>query len=459
LACRIILAVIRLPRAPLALAFALVLAGACGGSTGNDAKPSTPPIDPNDGGTSGGPTSLPCDVDEVLAKNCRLCHSSPPAYGAPMSLMTWNDLHANAAGPGGESKKTYDLVAEKIADDIVPMPPPPNARLTAAARKVITDWVAAGAPKGPDTCESTSIPKPTDISCTPKLTLEASAPWEMSGKPGEGDEYVCWGVDLTKPDPTHITAFSPRIDNKKIVHHVVVYEAPSSYDTKPKRCNASAALSWRMVLGWAPGVKGLELPPEAGFPIATTGATHYVVQMHYSNPSGAKGEKDSSKIDLCTAPPRKYEADVMAFGSQNFDIPPNPPGGIFEHECKLTVPSQFAGLHFFAAMPHMHKLGATMKTELTRKSGGAKIDMGTMSSYSFDSQAWVPVNVTSASGDVITTTCGWRNNTGAVVSFGENTAEEMCYSFTMYYPRVSSPIWSWALPASGPPLGATCVDK
>ncbi|MBN9163051.1 MAG: hypothetical protein J0I07_18950, partial [Myxococcales bacterium] len=58
--------------------------------------------------------------------------------------------------------------------------------------------------------------------------------------------------------------------------------------------------------------------------------------------------------------------------------------------------------------------------------------------------------------DVIRTKCSWTNNTGEPVRFGEKTADEMCYSFTMYYPRIKSSIWSWAAPASGPPIGATC---
>ena len=51
-------------------------------------------------------------------------------------------------------------------------------------------------------------------------------------------------------------------------------------------------------------------------------------------------------------------------------------------------------------------------------------------------------------GDVITTRCAWKNTTGADVKYGEKTADEMCYSFTTYYPRVDSSLWSWALPAA-----------
>jgi hypothetical protein len=437
----------------VALAAGALFFGACDGSGGSGVSPSRAGVIDLDGGHGAGPTYLPCDVDAILETNCRKCHSRPPQFGAPMPLMTWDDLHARAVSDA--SKKVYELVAMKIANDRAPMPPPPNERLSEADRKVIMDWVAAGAPRGPETCGGTTPggggTKLT--SCTPDLTLLPSEPWTMPKT--AGDEYACWGVDLTRPAPTHITAFAPKIDNTKIVHHVVVYEAPESYDTKPKPCSAGASLSWRMVFGWAPGASGLELPPEAGFPIATTGATHYVVQVHYSNPQALEGEKDMSGIEVCTSAPRPYEADVMAFGTQDIRIPPNPPGGVYTRECTLTIPQQFAGIHWFAVMPHMHKLGVSMKTELTPAAGGSKVDLGTMETFSFESQAWLPINAVSAAGDVVTTTCSWKNNTGAEVRFGENTADEMCYSFTLYYPRIQLPLWSWAAPAAI----SSCVTK
>ncbi|MBX3223104.1 MAG: peptidylglycine alpha-amidating monooxygenase [Labilithrix sp.] len=434
----------------------LVLTGACGG--GSSAGPSkSGPLDGDGGGVgTAGPVGLPCDVDKVLAQHCRDCHASPPQFGAPMPLATWEDL--DAPSRSDPERKVRDFVAARVSDDGKPMPPPPNARPTAAEQKTIADWVAAGAPRGPDTCDNpTDRPPPKGLSCTPDLSLEPEAAWEMPED--AGDEYVCWGVDLVKEQATHITAFAPVIDNTEITHHIVLYEAPSAYSRTPKPCGAGTSLSWRMVLGWAPGVEPLELPPEVGFPVSTNPAkpTHYVVQMHYSNPSKQKGKKDKSRIDLCTSAPRKHEADVMAFGSQSFEIPAAPPaGGQFSIDCALTVPAAFAGLHFFAAMPHMHQIGVAMSTTLTPKDGGPEVDLGTMTAFDFNTQAWLPVNATAKAGDVIRTMCSWTNTTGSPVRFGEKTEDEMCYSFTMYYPRVKSSLWSWAAPAAGPPIGATC---
>lgn len=432
-------------------AIAIAIGAACGGSATQAGPSYSQPFDAGDG-VPNGPSGLPCDVDKILADNCRKCHSAPPQYGAPMPLMTWDNLQA--AAPSSESKKLFEMVADRIANDAKPMPPPPNARLSEADRKKITDWIAAGTPRSSEDCRNPS-PTVEGLTCTPNVSLAPSEPWEMPQN--TGDEYVCWGVDLAKEEATHITAFAPKIDNKTITHHIVLYESEKAFPTKPAPCSSGSALSWRMVLGWAPGVKPLQLPADVGFPISSDPSkpTHYVAQMHYSNVQKLAGQTDKSSIDLCTAPPRKYEADVMAFGSQDFRIPA---GGPYAIDCSLTVPSALGGLHFFAAMPHMHKLGVAMSTKLTPKAGGADADMGTMSTFSFDNQAWLPIDVVSKSGDTVHTKCSWVNDRGETVPFGEKTANEMCYSFTMYYPRIKSDLWSWAAPASGSPLGATCTE-
>lgn len=425
------------------------LAEACGGSGPSRSEPS-------DAGTGGisGPSGLPCDVDRVLAQNCRKCHASPPQFGAPMPLFSWDDLNASSE----RKKKIYELSLERVTDGARPMPPPPNPPLSAADRQTLGDWVASGAPRSSAVCNHAGSAT-EGLSCIPDVSLAPASEWEMPQD--TADEYVCWGVDLAKDSPTHITAFAPKIDNPTIVHHVVVYEAPSSHAGKPTPCSAGSALAWRMVLGWAPGAKGLELPPDVGFPIAKSPAepTHYVVQVHYSNINRLAGQKDRSTIELCTSSPRKYEADVMAFGSQRFTIPPLPArGGRYTIDCSLQVPQPLAGLHFFAAMPHMHKLGVAMSTTLTPAGGGAPVDLGTMSSFSFDTQAWLPIDAVSKGGDTIRTSCSWVNVTGAPVGFGERTEDEMCYSFTLYYPRIEASFWSWAAPTAGSPAGATCTE-
>jgi copper type II ascorbate-dependent monooxygenase-like protein len=385
-------------------------------------------------------SSLPCDVDVVLEKNCRKCHSATPQFGAPMPLMTLADL--TAPSKSDPSKKVHELAVRKIADDKEPMPPPPNERLSEADRKTLSSWSSAGAPAGSGDCKAPpTTPPATGVSCKPDLSLKPASPWEMPVS--SGDEYVCWGAEINPAQPTHVVGFAPRIDNTKIVHHVVLFEAPSAVSPTPEKCSAGGSLQWRMVMGWAPGGNGMELPPDVGFPIKP-GGSHYVVQMHYSNPQKLTGEKDTSGFDLCTSAPRKNEADVVAFGTQDIELPP---GATTSRDCSITIPQQLGEMHIIAAMPHMHKLGTAMSTTLLPSGGGAEVDLGTVKAWSFNTQAWLNIDAAVKPGDSIRTVCTWKNTTGAPVSFGENTAQEMCYSFTMYWPRVNSDLFSWATPA------------
>jgi hypothetical protein len=369
-----------------------------------------------------------------------------------MALRSMADLHAPAHSD--PTKKVYELVPVRIKDEGTRMPPSPNPGLSAADIATLSSWSAAGAPAGTVAeCGNKPPVVGPGVACKPDLSIGPATPYTMDA--GTGDEYVCYGVELSRPTPTHVTAFAPRIDNTKIVHHVVLFESSAAYSSTPTKCSAGTSLQWRMVMGWAPGGKGLELPSEAGFPLKTDGAgkTHYVVQMHYSNPQALAGQVDKSGFDLCTAPPRQYEADVMAFGTQQIDMKAGM--ATYEKNCSITVPAQLAGIHLIASMPHMHKLGTDMKTELLAGGPtGASSDLGTINGWSFDTQAWLPIKgkpgetgVITKANDVIKTRCAWKNPTGADVKFGENTADEMCYSFTVYYPKVQSPVFSWASPA------------
>jgi hypothetical protein len=152
---------------------------------------------------------------------------------------------------------------------------------------------------------------------------------------------------------------------------------------------------------------------------------------------------------------------VLAFGTQKITIPPTPPGAPhYALDCSVTVPSFFGGIHLVASMPHMHKLGTEMSTELLAGGPtGPATDLGTVKGWSFNTQAWLPIGdgtgtVVAKAGDVVRTRCVWNNTTGGEVRFGPNTADEMCYSFTTYYPRIESDRWSWALPA----YAATCTN-
>jgi hypothetical protein len=381
-------------------------------------------------------------VDAVLQAHCRTCHQNPPLSGAPMPLMTWQNLQAPSHSD--PSTPVYKMVEKRIHDDQAPMPQPPNPRLGAADLATLDAWVSAGGPAGTAACvPDASIPDaapPAPTCDSNNVSVAPSQPWTMPTT--DDDDYVCYGVTIPSTGTSHVLGVTPNIVNNKIVHHVLLFQADAPMPSVPAKCSAGGSLSWRIVYGWAPGGGAMKTPPNVGFPY--TASTNWVVQVHYNNINHLAGETDTSGFSFCsTDQPVQYDADVVAFGTQSIKITAN---STLDQTCSLTVPSLFSGVHLFAAFPHMHQLGVGIETEQKLANGGL-IDLGRNDPWNFNNQVWFPIDATVTQGDVISTRCVWNNNTGSDVTFGQNTENEMCYSFTAYYPRVTSAIWSWALPA------------
>jgi hypothetical protein len=392
-------------------------------------------------------TGLPCDVDAVLKSKCQTCHAAEPKYGASTSLVTYGDLQKERDG-----KKVFDLVKARIHDEARPMPPTPNPRLAADEAGKIDAWIGAGAKASDATCTN-EAPKDEvkPLSCKPDTVLKAAKPFTMQAG-GALDQYVCFGVDINVTKKRHVTALAPKVDNKKILHHILLFQAPDSESSDPFPCDAFGSAAWKLVAGWAPGGNNLELPPEAGFP-QEQGTTHWVLQLHYNNALNLAGATDQSGYEMCTTDQlRANDAGVLAFGSTKFSIPPRADHRI---RCDYTLDNKFQGVKFFNASPHMHTRGASMSTE--RLPGGAN---GTpemifeQKKFDFENQANFPINASVAPGDVLRTRCGWKNGGDTTIGFGEGTGDEMCFDFIGYYPNIPDrtflglPVFTWITPSS-----------
>lgn len=380
-------------------------------------------------------TPLPCAVDAILATSCRSCHAAQPLYGAPMALTTFEDVQALSSD--GKTP-IYQRIGARIHDDKAPMPQPPNPRLSADDTSTLDAWVAAGGPAksaGDATCTPVSSDAGADAgdpnACVPDTHLQAQVAWDMPAN--TNDQYSCYAFDYTPTEKRQAIRITPRVDNSKIVHHMLLFQAsgPTKYTSTPQPCPAFGQLDWKMMYGWAPGGSAMTLPPEAGFP--QEGTMHYVVQVHYNNINHLTGQSDTSGFDLCTTNVlRPNDADVFAFGATSFTIPAH---GSLDLTCTFPVNGLLDGAHVIAALPHMHKLGTSISTMVTPQAATPDLDLGTAKTFSFDAQAWVPVDHVLVSGDTVKTRCVWQNPGDLPVKQGENTEDEMCFSFTMYYPK------------------------
>ena len=418
----------------------LTLAAACGG--GDD--PAAPAAKKQ--------SDLPCDVEAFVASACRECHSDPPRNTAPMSLVTVADFQAPS--PSKPGARVADLVVDRLSATQKRMPPPPRDEATAAERQTISSWLAAGMPKRADgaACGAGAAGAggtagaPT-TNCKPDQVLKASSAWTMPTE--TADEYVCFGVELPATGTDrHITALFPRVDNTKIVHHLLVYrvDEKEKISAIPKPCAQVVKPGWKLYYAWGPGTPPAVLPEEAGYRLPGGASTHYIVNVHYSNLTKLAGESDETAIDLCTEPPRKYDADVLAVGSIKFSLPPHGEKNI---ECSThmsIVPSPDDPFTVFQTWPHMHLLGTHMSSEVLHNDGTTTplIDKP----YDFYNQVTYPTKIPIEKTDKIITRCSWNNTTGDTVTYGEDTSDEMCFNFLSYYP--APPLdsdWAWIAPA------------
>ena len=418
--------------------------GSSGSTTGESDQTGAPAPASGNATTTG----LPCDVDAVMKSRCQGCHGAVTQYGATMSLVSWDDLQKPA--PSDPAKKVLDVVKARIHAPDRPMPPVPNPLLAATELATLDAWLGAGTPASSATCSNDAAngdPKP--LSCTPDVTFKAATKFEMPQD--KTDEYVCVGVDVTLTKKRHVTALAPKIDNKTILHHILLFQSPQAESPTPTPCAAFGSASWKLVAGWAPGGNNLELPPEAGFP-EEAGTTHWVLQLHYNNAKGLAGQQDGSGYDLCTTEElRANDAGVAAFGSTKFKIPPRSTSTV---RCDYTLPQAFDGVKLFNASPHMHTRGTALSTERF-KSGSTTADpIFSDSTFTFENQSNFPITNALSEGDVMRTRCTWKNPGDTTIGFGENTGDEMCFDFIGYYPNIPDqtlfglPIFSWITPSA-----------
>ena len=123
-------------------------------------------------------SGLPCDVDDVFARKCRRCHTIPTRHGAPFVFLTWQDTQ-QARG----DQPLSALIGRAVRSGFMPYRIEANPKvepLTEEEKKIIIDWVDAGAPRQDcDPSGKSTTPtkaKPTTRSAaTPKPSASARA--------------------------------------------------------------------------------------------------------------------------------------------------------------------------------------------------------------------------------------------------------------------------------------------
>jgi hypothetical protein len=339
-----------------------------------------------------------------------------------MSLASAADFRAIAAN-GTDSLGQRALA--RTADTSRPMPPPPNARLSASEQATLKSWIESGAPGG--TCTAVdpgptmpdpgvSEPLPADVTCY-RLTARASSAGDKYTVPTTPDLYRCfeyappWGNKTVQ-----VVSAQPIIDNSSVLHHWILYNSSESVKDGTNGGCSGAHPNSSFITGWAPGGAGLKLPADVGLRTETGG---FSLEIHYNNTKGA-GQLDASGVNLCvTEKPRPKEAAVHWLGTQLLNK---------ISAVGTCVPINSGPVTILSSSPHMHLQGRHMKTVINRKGGASEVLID--EPFDFNTQVSYQTPAVVNPGDTLTTTCTYATPT----PFGQKTNEEMCYNFVIAYP-------------------------
>lgn len=395
--------------------------------------------------------AYPADVARVIEESCASCHAATPQFGAPMSLMTWADTQRPAVTD--PARRVWELMGERVHDVARPMPP---TRLDAPAMAVIDAWVRARAPG----CAGAACAqvRPVDgntvpLPCTPSHAFAAHArgaqgPYVVGAS--AGNRNVCFAFRSPFTAATQATAFGPRVNNASVLHHMILFATDTAQtEGAVFDCDGNMPRDARFVAGWAPGSRGTIAPADVGIELPGP-SSWFILQVHYWNLQPHEAP-DASGIQLCTTTElRPHTAAVSTLGSLNISIPPRATDHAVIGRC---TPAATEPIHVIGSGPHMHRNGASLRTEVLRGgSEAAREMMVDVPSFSFDAQRNYPSDLVVMPGDVIQTTCRFRNPTTETVYFGERTEDEMCFNFVLAWP-------AGALANAGGAGARRCIDR
>ncbi|KAH9508904.1 DBH-like monooxygenase protein 2 [Bulinus truncatus] len=263
--------------------------------------------------------------------------------------------------------------------------------------------------------------------------------------PAQETNYYCMTFDLPSDQDYHIIAFEPVIDNRDVMHHILLYGCKSDSQLKysqPTTCgmNAETMGCYDIIAAWTVGSPGKCLPETVGYKMGKSSYRRAMMQIHWNNPRLVQNYTDSSGLRIYYHPSRANIFDLAMFGvGQNIlEIPPGLTDvaqyGVCPGSCTAKLFSE--PVYVVTGLNHMHYLGRKGRVELFRN--GSKVtDLTYDENYSYDSPVThlhdPPIQV--LPGDEIRTTCVYNSvSSNRYVYFGESTQEEMCVMFLTVYP-------------------------
>lgn len=429
-------------------------------NAGTSASPDGNPNKPAAGsGTMamGTTDALPCDVSTVVAKKCGTCHGKEPIGGAPMSLVTNTDFSREIKSVRtlpGTMAKVSELVKKRINDAAMPMPP--GELLPEADRAMLNAWLDNGHPAAAvgSMCAQAPVEQvvpPAIGSAKSRMNADGQTCYEFRnhGAPESGDtspypvpggeQYVSFFFKAPWPDASELVNFRTLSDNRKILHHWLLYTTLGADmdGTFAPGVGTHLGDAAQLLAGWAVGGNDVQMPADVALRLPPPGSG-VMIEWHFYNAGGAI-EMDASGIEVCVEPAgtRKHLAGMTWLGTENFNGPIGMPAKVKSNFSGTCLPSRTGmndtdPIHIFTLWPHMHQYGRNMKAVVVR-ADGTQEDVFEKP-FDFNYQITYDTAIDLRPGDVITSTCTFENTSDLSVPFGPSSNQEMCYNFAYSYP-------------------------
>lgn len=413
------------PLAALALLLALLGCSAPAGTTIAD-----PPLE--------GEQTWYGVIGPLVATRCGICHRDGDI--APFALDTYEQVKAMASAvsaavtarrmPPFPPEQTDESGCPRI-DDV--------RRMSEQERTVLLDWLANGAPEGtPRTLPA--VPKNEPLG-PPDETWQVSEPYTGTGT----DDYRCFVVAPTLLTSIPVAALSVKPGNRKVVHHSAVYLVGPNELAAVRKLDADDPKAGYGCFGgvgvanaapaglWVPGNDAPVVPPHMGVGYYLAPGWGFVVQQHYNYSAGL--ESDQSAVVLWRANAFVTETPhTLTVGNMSFSIPPRAMGFAAEGSGDFTAARTASTLtstaegRIYTVWGHQHLLGRSFEMTLLRSDGSEQCLLRIPRwQYGWQSIYRLKSFVDAKVGDRLRVRCEWDNPSDHSVSYGEGTADEMCF--------------------------------
>ncbi|MEE2640162.1 MAG: redoxin domain-containing protein [Planctomycetota bacterium] len=280
-------------------------------------------------------------VSRILQKHCVECHREgeigPFSLTDYEEIVGWSDMILEVVN----QQRMPPWHANPEHGDFL------NARiLSADEKKLLADWVDAGAPFG----DPEQLPKPRQfvsgwsLPRQPDTVISMKTAYQV---PAEGVvDYQYFVLDPGFKKDQWVSAAQVLPGNPSVVHHSIVF-------VRPPDGSRFRGIGW--LSAYVPGQRVASLPP--GHARLIPAGSRLVFQQHYT--VNGSPQQDRTRIGLVFADPGKVDHEVLTLAGieQQFVIPAHAPN----YRVSSSVSNLPVRGKLLSISPHMHLRGKSFR--------------------------------------------------------------------------------------------------